>query len=190
MPMPRFNFGENQESEYIAYKGNKQWLENLKAFQRGYCHATTFSNWNRILTERYILPSGTRDLKTRFQCTDRSFAFNRNMVALFDFRTPTIEQVIQQWGNCWWDIVLGSNNEPTVLIVIASAALADRVVPNSSCWNGKSQIKYGCIPWCEVWFPDPIPVNNFVDAFLIPQNSCAGETAFRSIFEKPEFIDQ
>ena len=169
-----FYFDNHDESErYRSYEQNLTWRGNIDSMKDGFWHSTSMTGWNAILTTQRILPSNTVQVGRRFSESDRSFAWNKKMVALFDFATPTLQQVIRQWANCW--DVIRSYDESSILLQISRARIQDSMIANDACWDGSSQIDFGCIPWCEVWYPKPIPLSWVTGAFEIPLGSCAGE---------------
>jgi hypothetical protein len=42
--------------------------------------------------------------------TERSYAYKYNLVALFDFVTPSDREVMRQWGNAW-DVLVNTNTD-------------------------------------------------------------------------------
>lgn len=121
-------------------------------------HSTTARGFLGILRDRQILPSGAGQPQAWPQ-TEGSYARRFKSVALFDFYSPTLKQVIQT-GDRWttvlfhWPLsVLFTFEPPRVPTVVT---YPDRL---------QSDLFY--IPYTEAWHPGPLHVERATSATLV-----------------------
>lgn len=105
-------------------------------------------------------------MRFEFQ-TRRSYGYNHQCVSLFDFVTPSEDEVIRSWEHAW--DVLVNVEAPTILLQLERSRLEPRIIPNSQGMQGAPDGKYyGCIPYCEVWYPGEIPSDAISSVYQVP----------------------
>ena len=154
--------------EYQRLRNDKEWLSIVEFISRDYWHVTSWEAWQSIQDEQLINPNLDGRYKTRFgSITEKSFGYANGWISLFDFVTPTEEQVMQQWGNSW-DIIVGRAPDQ-VLLQLERDALSRYIVPSS---KADGLYEFGRVPWVEVWYPSPIPAKFILNVYQIA--SCSG----------------
>ena len=156
--MESFCYSAPEERQYATYKSDPEWRRIYSFLHHGYWHGTTPNNWKAILASGVIRPRMEGDLLGRWwsKSTERSYAYNHRCVALFDFVSPSEEEVIETWDRAWE--TLTNIKATTILLRLDRRRLRSRIIPNSQGWprapNGEI---YFLIPFCEVWYPEDIP---------------------------------
>jgi hypothetical protein len=167
--MEHFNWNEAHEGQYAAYRSDPEWGRIYSFLRHGYWHVTSPGNWQAIKKSGAIKPNINGRFRTRWSgITDRSYAYIQECVSLFDFITPSEEDVIRLWDRSW--PILTDNEATTVLLRIDRRQLRSKIIPN--CEAG---VKYLQIPHCEVWFPGPIPIDSISSVYHLPQVQIFGE---------------
>jgi hypothetical protein len=167
--MERFipSYDESDEEWYARFRADAEWCRNYATLRNGYWHVTSMQGWQQIRESGSIRRNlGGRFPKRFGDITDRSYGYKINAIALFDFATPSEEEVMRQLGNAW-DVITDMHADQ-VFLQVERGRLDARIVPNSECW-GRSDGKVlgGCIPFIEVWYPDDIPADAIVSAYSI-----------------------
>ena len=184
--LDRFHFGpeERWPIQYAAYRSNPSWRHILKFLRREcYWHVTTKDAWREIRKSGAIMPNVDGRFSMRFDTiSERSFGYINKCVSLFDFLSPSEEQLIRQWGNV--HDVLTDTTKTMILLALRWQSLHSMIVPNSQCWNPESgSAAAGCIPFCEVWYPGEIPISVIEVTYLL--SPCSDLEGFNpgSLFE-------
>ncbi len=84
-------------------------------------------------------------------------------MALFDFETPTREQIIPEWVKCERFFTL---YKPTIALRLDRRQLFDKLIANDAARGSEGRGKQW-IPVVEVWYPEPIPVSAIVERAVI-----------------------
>jgi hypothetical protein len=136
--------------------------------RHGYWHVTTLAGCEEIRKAGAIKPNIDARFPARFDHTTRkSFGYVHRCVSLFDFATPSDEQVIRQWGNAW--DVLTNTQATHVLLRLDRGHLEPKIMPNSVAYpKTKDGGIFGCIPWVEVWYPEDIAIAAVTAVYHIP----------------------
>jgi hypothetical protein len=166
------------QPKLAVYRADPDWKRLYSFLRHGYWHGQSLQAWEVTRQEGAIKPNidGRYPMRFEFQ-TLRSYGYNHKCVALFDFMTPSEDQVIRSWGHAW--DVLVNEEAPTILIQLNRKHLEQKIIPNSQGMQpAPSGKQYGCIPFCEVWYPDEIPTAAITSVYRVPANSdfelCSG----------------
>lgn len=158
------------DNDYEPYKSSKIWEDIYAFLKRGIWHVTSRANWELIQSDGFIGRNLNGRYTMRFDTTsERSYGVKNELICLFDFETPTEDEVIRMWGRVW-DVMI--YQQGSILIALRRAALVDKLLPNTTCYWEGLQHGGGCVPFCEAWYPDDIPTK-FIDQVyeLPPSNS-------------------
>jgi hypothetical protein len=166
---------ERVEPQYALYRSNPEWRRIYSFLRRGYWHVTNPKSWEDIRKSRAIQPNlggrytarwGSPGTCVEPTLTDRSYAYIHKCVALFDFVYPSENEVIHQWGNAW--DVLTDQGASTILIRLDRRRLRSKIIPNREGRKIVDDRAFGCIPYCEVWYPDEIPTTFVIGVYEVP----------------------
>lgn len=141
---------ERDAAALVEYKTDPAWRRIYSFLRRGYWHVTNPVAWKRIRKIGRIEPSGSGN-KSLWEETGASRFYRA--VALFDFVTPTEDDVIKNWGNCW-DVLTQGEVKSNVLLRLDRRKLRSNVISGSIA---QKSLLY--IPHCEVWFPGRISID-------------------------------
>ena len=133
----------------------------FRKLQRDLWHVTSEVGYGRIKEAGAILPN-VNDQFLSFYKAD-SFAKAKDYVALFDFETPTREQIIPEWVKCERFFTL---YKPTIALRLDRRQLFDKLIANDAARGSEGRGKQW-IPVVEVWYPEPIPVSAIVERAVI-----------------------
>lgn len=163
----------HREPQYEAYRADPQW-QRVYGFLSGMLfHVSSEKGWKGILQHGHIAPSNDGHA-SRFddQTVRRSFSHENSYVALFDFARPS-EEAIRTWDRSHEVITKGG---PAVLLELDRNALAAKLVPNTAgCVAGTERLISGnCIPFVEVWYPEPIPIAHVLSVHKITETQGLG----------------
>lgn len=91
------------ERQYATYRSDVEWHRICTFLRHGYWHVTSPEAWQAIRESGVIRPNTGGRYPTRWGqwSSERSLAYVHNWVALFDFVSPTEEEVIRVWGPAW-----------------------------------------------------------------------------------------
>jgi len=166
--MERFHHGLPADPQYAVYKSDPAW-RRLYAFLRcGYWHVTNPAKWEAIKESGAIKPNVDEGFEMRFESqTKKSIGHVNGYVMLFDFVTPSEEEIIGTWEHAW-DVL--TDEVTTVLLRLDRRRLRTKVIPNSAANCGD-----GYISFCEVWYPEPIPMIAISSVYRVPSPAAFGE---------------
>lgn len=161
-------FDDRDRLEYERLRNDPEWGKIYAFIRRDYWHVTSTEAWREIRASGAIKPNVDGRYDKRFgDITNRSFGYLHRYVSLFDFLTPSEEEVMRQWGNSW-DVLVDQKHDG-LLLQLGRNNLAAKIVQNSTAWSeGKAQVRGGCIPHVEVWYPKEIAVDSVRNVWIIP----------------------
>ncbi len=167
--IPRYD--RRDEPQIAGYMSNPEWRRIYSFLHRGYWHVTNPTAWAAICECGVIRPNANGPFRTRWgeNVTSHSFAYIHKYVALFDFLSPGEREVILQWGNVW--DVLTDEKAVNILIRLDRRRLRSRIIPNCEGQKIVDDKAFGCIPYCEVWYPGEIPTNAVTGVYEVPPPS-------------------
>jgi len=162
---------ERDDPQIAACKSNPEWKYIYSFLHWGYWHVTNPTAWAAIRKCGVIRPNANEPSRTRWgeHLTSRSFAHVHKYVALFDFISPNEREVISQWGNAW--DVLTNQGAATILIRLDRRRLRSKIIPNCEGRKIVDDKAFGCIPFCEVWYPAEIPTAAITGVYEVPPPS-------------------
>jgi hypothetical protein len=167
MPLERFELSDRPEETFAAYKSNPEWRSIYSFLGNGFWHVTSFESWSGILRSGAIRPNVRGRYAMRFgTISERSYGYHHNYVSLFDFRSPTEEEVIQTWARAC--DVLTDGLQSLLLLRLDRRRLRRKIIPNSAAWPPTYEEPFGSIPFIEVWYPGEIPVSAITGTFRLP----------------------
>jgi hypothetical protein len=168
--LERFELGDaSPEDKYAAYRSNPEWKRIYSFLHDGYWHVT--SAWDAIRESGAIKPNIGGRFPMKYG--DRHYAYHHQCIALFDFVTPSEEEVIQTWGHAC-DVL--SQNGP-VLLRLDRSSLDPKVIPNRDVWGREDTLRYLLIPFIEAWYPGEISTDAITAKFRLTPHH--GLTVFR-----------
>lgn len=142
--------------------------ESYKLLNGGVWHATQISSLPHILKSRGIEPNINGKFGNEFFVTDRSYASQSGLIAVFDFRSVPPHLALRQYENV---VYIVAQKPERVLLRIDADVIADRIVPNSECWNAERGTyhhdKGGCVPHVEAWVRDTIPAKCIIEIWEV-----------------------
>ena len=150
-------------------EGNSEWPQRsglcrlLPVVRRGLYHLTSICGLKGIRHKSYILPNNGEFPDTYTQSA-KSFGRRYGYVSLFDFETPTEEQILAEYHK--WEGFFYRHKPVTVLIGLDRRKLEPKLLPNETA---KQTVGYG-IPWMphiEVWYPEPLPFSWATSCILV-----------------------
>jgi hypothetical protein len=164
--LERFSYAKEQDDwplQYAEYRANPEWTRIYSFLRQGYWHVTSAEGWGAIRDSGAIKPNTGGRYPQRFSTSDRSYAHIHNCVSLFDFVSPSEEEVIQQWGNAC-DVLC----EGTVLLQLDRQLLEPNIILNRDVWG--HEVGYTCllIPFVEAWYAGEIPTAVITGRFRLP----------------------
>lgn len=163
--MERFDYDNPKEPQYAAYRSDPAWRRIYKFLQRGYWHVTSPQAWDKIRESGAIKPNIDGRYTVNF--TERSYSYIHQCVALFDFASPSEEEIIQNWHHAW-DVI--RSKPTTVLLRLDRRRLHSKIIPNSQArqWLAEGKVA-NIIPFCEVWCPEEIPIVAVSHAYRVSE---------------------
>jgi len=173
--MELFDCNSDPEPQYAAYRLNPDWERTYSFLCHGYWHVTNPEAWKAIVRSGAIRPNLHGTYSMRFaDNTWKSYGYIHKCVALFDFISPSEEEIIRKWENAWE--VLTDYERATILIQLDRPRLMPKIIPNHYGWDAQDGRQIlGCIPFCEVWYPDEIATDAVTSVFRLPPPSRYGE---------------
>lgn len=160
-----FSFEKPEEPQYLAFRSDPAWRRTYKFLRRGYWHGTQAKTWSAIRTTGAIKPN-VGQFPMSWPQTEMSYGYNHGCVMLFDFVTPTEEQVIRTFGRVY-DVLMRCD----VLLRIDRRRLRQRIIPNSAahpCRRRSDGRVFGCIQYCEVFYPGDITLRAISQVYRVP----------------------
>jgi hypothetical protein len=141
------------------------WKRIYSFLRRGYWHATSPDAWKAIKKSGAIKRNIGSRYPTQFEL---SYAYIHEKVALFDFVSPTEEDLIQSWQHAMDFLTIRD-----ILIRLDARRLRRKVIPNRIGYEPENGIvNYDlCIPHCEVWYPEDIPITAIRKVYRLPHSS-------------------
>ncbi|MFL5340434.1 MAG: hypothetical protein ACJ8F7_09805 [Gemmataceae bacterium] len=161
-------YDESDEPHYEQLRADPEWNRIYALIRQGYWHVTSLQGWEKIRESGAIKPNRGGRFPMRFgYVSERSYGRKSDLIALFDFATPSEGEVMRQWGNAW-DVMV-KNREDHILLQLERSSLEGRIIPNSEVFGrSDGKIAGGCIPFVEVWYPEDIPTDCIASVYRLP----------------------
>jgi hypothetical protein len=169
--MKSFNYNEEWEPQYVTNRSDPKWREVYSFVRRDYWHSTTPQHWDAIRQSGAIMPNRNRQFPSYWKgvVADHCYSIKHECIALFDFVTPTEEEIMRVWDRAW-EVITFNARQVAVLLQIERQRLEDRIIP-----NGRASHDEGHVPFCEVWYPDDIPIDAISGVYRLPLQENFGE---------------
>lgn len=143
---------------------------------RGLLHLTSPEALLEIMRDGFLRPN-IGQFPHSCEKSARGFARSMGYIALFDFETTNVEDVVVAWDTTRFFFYLF--NPLTLGLWIERECLIQSLIPNSAA-PGISSPRYELnVPYVEVWYGSPIPITAFK----------LGLAIIRPIGKEPPYIE-
>ena len=153
---------DSLEVEKEVFKNS--WLsKKFKLLKKKIFHVTIPSGFIGISNSGYIEPNdGTR--KYSFPQTEKSYGLAKGYVCLFDFVTPSEDEIISQFFK--WEWFFKIHRPFTLVLELDKESIAPYLIRNQ---EAKKEIGYSkfWIPYIEAWSIQPIPISAIENYYIV-----------------------
>jgi hypothetical protein len=156
----------------------------FQVLRNGYYHATSIEAYRAIRTSGCILPNYQDQFNTSFPQSRNSCCRQLNAISLFDFQTPSLEDIFDEIVSMQWSQFLYRWKPITILIGLNPVRLDGDIISND---EARAMIGlYPLIKDVEVCYPKPIHLDAVVRYILI----CADHLWRFKVFDTQVISDE
>jgi hypothetical protein len=153
---------DNLETEKEVFK--MSWLsKKFKLLKKKIFHVTIPSGFIGIHSSGYIEPND-RTREYSFPQTERSYGLAKGYICLFDFVTPSEDEIISQFFK--WEWFFKTHRPFTIVLELEQKLISQYLIRNE---EAKKEVGYSkvWIPYVEAWSTQPIPISAIKNYYIV-----------------------